>query len=1114
MDRLAAERLMHRFANATPEQRAQFYQRMRDEGISPAQLPLIPRPIQGGPQGLSHAQARLWFIWNLDRLGNAYHIVRALRLSGPLDGQALQSALSELAARHESLRTVFRAGEGGEGEAVVLPSAPPELARWDLRGQEDALAQARGLAQQVADTPFDLCQGPLLRAGLVRLDEQDYVLVLAMHHIVSDAWSMGVLVEELVARYMAHAAPGTARQWPALPVQYADYAAWQRNWLDAGERERQLAYWREALAWEEGVPPTVRLSADHPRRADGRYRAANETVTLDAPLARSLREVAQAHEASLFMVLLAGFMALLHRYTGQDTLRLGVPIANRHRRETEGLIGLFVNTQLLQARVDGRTTLAGVLARVRAAALGAQAHQDLPYEQLVESLRQARGSHPGALFEVMYNHLQSAPSDQRRRVGSLDIAEYPLEGRSAQCELVLTTTEDGTGAIRAVLTYARELFEAPRMRRLGGHYLEMLRALARDAGQAVADVVLLAPDEDAELRAWGEGAPREAEALPVHARVEAHAARKPDAVALVSGGRTLSYAELNRRANRVAHRLIALGVGPDVQVGVALPRSVAMVVALLGILKAGGAYVPLDPDYPAQRLADMARDADIALLLVDADTGTPAAGWTPVRRLRMADTGLEEAQDHAGHESNPGVPVHADHPIYVMYTSGSTGRPKGVVAVHRGVDRLVGGARYARLDETVRMLQFAPLAFDASTLEIWGTLCNGGTLVQAPAGPLGLADLAGVLRGQSVNTAWLTAALFNQLVTHQADALAGLGQLITGGEAMSAHHAALARQAMPHGELINGYGPTETTTFAACRRVDDLDLARGAVPVGTPIGCTRCVLLDQTLQPVPAGVAAELYIGADGLARGYLGQAGMTASRFVADPCGPPGARLYRTGDLARWRHDGQLEYLGRLDGQVKLHGHRIEMGEVESALLRQPGVAQAAAAVRAGALVAYVVAGGDARPDTAALRRALREALPAYLVPSAIGVLRAIPLTGNGKIDRAALPDIEDAAAARQAPQGETEMALADLWRDVLQAGPVGRDQTFFSVGGHSLAAMRLQARVRERFGVDLPLRLFFEQATVASLAGEIDAARGREQAGEQDELASMAALLAGLEN
>ncbi|WP_144635207.1 non-ribosomal peptide synthetase [Bordetella genomosp. 13] len=1143
MERLAAERLMQRFGNATPDQRAQFYQRMRAEGILPSQLPLIPRSAHAdGPEPLSYAQARLWFIWNLDRQGNSYHIARALRLRGPLDADALQRALAALVARHESLRTVFRAGEGGEGEQVVLAAQPPVLARWDLRGQSDAQARARAHAQQVADTPFDLCAGPLLRAGLVRLDEQEHVLVLAMHHIVSDAWSMGVLVEELVTQYRSHASTGGAAVLPPLPIQYADYAAWQRNWLEAGERERQLEYWRDALLAGGDAPVATQWQADHPRRADGRHRAASHALTLDAPLAQSLRATAQAHGASLFMVLMAGFVALLHRHTGQGTVRLGMPIANRHRSETERLVGLFVNTQLLQARLDGRTTLAELLARVRAAALGAQAHQDLPYEQLVEALQDSRGA--GPLFEIMYNHLQSAPSSQHRRVGELDIADYPLDGRAAQCDLMLATSEDGTGEVRVQLTYAQELYEAWRVRRFGEHYVAVLRALASDAERAVGEIALLDPEEDAQLRAWGAGPARAVAAQPVHARFEAQATRTPDAVALVNGDQSLSYTELNRRANRLAHRLAELGVGPDVQVGIALPRSAAMVVGLLGILKAGGAYVPLDPDYPAQRLADMARDAAIALLLVDAGTDAAAPAWTQVPRLRLDEQGLAHqglahgdrpqgppndpgladagqppaapaaARGASGHDANPAIPVHPDHPIYVMYTSGSTGRPKGVMATHRAVDRLITGARYARLDAGVRMLQFAPLAFDASTLEIWGTLCNGGTLVQAPAGPLGLGDLAAVLRGQAVNVAWLTAALFNQLVTHEPDALAGLDQLITGGEAMSTHHAARARQAMPRGELVNGYGPTETTTFAACRRVDASDLARSAVPIGTPIADTYCVLLDEALQPVPAGVAAQLYIGGAGLARGYLGQAGMTAARFVADPHGPAGARLYRTGDLARWRHDGQLEYLGRLDGQVKLQGHRIEMGEVEAALLRQPGVAQAAAAVRRDALVAYVVARSDARLDTAALRRALQDALPAYLVPFAIGVLQGIPLTGNGKVDRAALPDIADDAAARQPPQGETETALAQLWREVLETGPVGRDQAFFSVGGHSLAAMRLQARVRERFGVELPLRLFFGQATVASMAVEVDAARTAGQAGEQDELASMAALLDGLEN
>jgi amino acid adenylation domain-containing protein len=610
------------------------------------------------------------------------------------------------------------------------------------------------------------------------------------------------------------------------------------------------------------------------------------------------------------------------------------------------------------------------------------------------------------------------------------------------------------------------------------------------------------------LKTWGDNARAVDSVTAVHRLFEGQAKAQPQATAVVFGAESLSYTELNAQANRLAHRLMALGVKPESRVGIAMERSPQMVVALLGILKAGGAYVPLDPAYPQERLAYMVADSGIELLLTHSALGGHIPGSQGFDVLELDRLQLQDEPAH-----DPQVAVHADNLAYVIYTSGSTGKPKGVEVLHRAIVRLVGNADYARLDSSVRMLQFAPLAFDASTFEVWGSLCNGGVLVQAPAARPSFDELAEVIEREHVTTAWLTAALFNQMLESHPQALGGLRQLLSGGEAMSAHHARQALERFGQSELVNGYGPTECTTFAVCHAVRTADVQRDSVPLGGPIVGTTCHVLDASLHPVPQGVVGELYLGGAGLARGYLKRAGLTAERFVATE---GGQRLYRTGDLVRWNNEGQLEYLGRIDHQVKVRGFRIELGEIEAQLLAQESVREAVVVANqgpAGARLVGYVSGQEI--DTAVLRARLAEALPDYMVPGALVVLDALPLNANGKVDRKALPDAQFGGAQEyEAPQGEVEEALSQIWSQVLGVQRVGRNDNFFELGGHSIAVLRMQTRLQKQFSVQLPLRTYFENPTLVAIGAILQAESRTAQNDEADELGQMAALLEMLED
>jgi len=1070
--------------------------RLRAEGRRERPMPVAVLTAAQRGQGLplSHAQERQWFLWQLDPRSAAYHMSGAMQLRGALDADALRAALGDLVARHESLRTVFRAGTDGVPMQWVQETSEASVEIVDLRTQpaDTRAARLAEEARRIKATPFDLTQGGLLRVALLRTADEVQLLVVAMHHIVSDGASMQVLLEELATGYAARL-QGHAAGIAAPALQYADYAAWQRDWLAAGEAERQAAWWRAQLGHEH---PVLELRTDRPRQPRASYRAARHGFELPAPLLAKLRALAQAEGATLFIVLLAGLQALLHRYTGQQDIRVGAAIANRGRPEFERIIGLFVNTLVLRNRIDGRTPLAGVLAQAREAVLGAQAHQDLPFEQLVQLLQPERSMSHSPLVQVMFNHLLE-DRGALRQLGGLDAEDHALPDLEAQFELVLEVRERVGGPLRLDLIYAVELFDADTIERMAGHYLAVLEAVAGDATRAVGDVALLAASEQAEIARWSVDGTHEPGAEPVHRAIARHARQQPAAIALLFADEALSFAELNRRANRLAHRLVALGVRPDARVGIVMERSVELVVGLLAILKAGGAYLPLDPEYPAQRLAYMVDDSGIDLLLTHRATRDciAARGGLRVLEIDSLDLGSEP-------ESDPEVALHGENLAYVIYTSGSTGKPKGAAVRHDALHSCMAWMQRVYVlsrDDTV--LHKAPFGFDVSVWEMFWPMTAGARLVVAnPGDHRDPERLVQLIERHQVTTLNFVPSMLQAFLAHPGiESRTRLRYIICGGEAMPAETQKEALQRLAGASLQNLYGPTETTihvTQWTCR-----DDGESLVPIGRPISDTQAWVLDAELHRVPRGVAGELYLGGVNLARGYLNRAGLSAERFVADPFGA-GGRLYRTGDLVRWNAEGQIEYLGRIDHQVKIRGLRIELGEIEAQLAAQPEVRESVVVAKEGpagaTLVGYVSPRGDAPVDTAVLRERLGQSLPDYMVPRAIVVLDALPLNANGKVDRKALPEPDGLAGARayEAPQGEVARTLAAIWSELLQVPQVGQHDNFFDLGGHSLLLIRAHRLLQDRLRIELPLVQLFKHPTVESLARAIEQGGGRAEA------------------
>ncbi|WP_186066623.1 non-ribosomal peptide synthetase/type I polyketide synthase [Burkholderia gladioli] len=1039
---------------------------------------------------LSFEQQRLWFLDQLHPDSTLYHVPVALRVAGAFDVAAFQGALEAVVARHEVLRTAFAVERGVPTQRIAAAHglAVPLVDLAALPAGQ-AEPEAQRLVREAASLPFDLAAGLPLRCTIVRLGPLDHVIALTLHHIAFDGWSTGVLIREIRELYEARTQQRPPRLAP-LPLQYADFALWQRGWLDGSLLEGKLDYWRRQLA---GASARLALPTDRPRPAVQSLRGATQAFTVPRQTADALRRVGREAQTTLFTTLYAAFQVLLWRYSGEVDICVGTPVANRNHLETEALVGFFVNTLVLRTPLDPLEGFDALLRRARDTALAAYAHQDVPFERLVEELNPQRELSHSPLYQVMLV-LQNAPADELS-LGDLEIRPYALGGVTAKCDLTLNVDEDASG-LACRFEYCADLFDATTIERMATQFQQLLEEVVNAPSRAVGMLPLVDQTTRAALlrEALGETVALAHPTIPAlfAERVAAH----PRAIAVEAGEQgefALTYAELDARANRLAQGLRALGVGPDVPVALCAQRSAEMVVGLLGILKAGGAYLPLDPDYPPERLDYLVEDARPRALVGDAGLIAALAARLPSPPPSIA---LDAATLDAWPAEPPPLALHGDHLAYLVYTSGSTGQPKGVAITHRNVARLVHRNGYFDAAAAPRVLQFASLNFDAATFEIWAPLLNGGTLVMAAPQRHSLERLAATLVERRIDMLWLTASLFDQMVERHLPAFASVRHVLTGGEALSLPHVRRFLEAGFATRLTNGYGPTESTTFACCHAIEPASLGAQSVPIGRPIANTRAHVLDARGEPVPVGIAGELWLGGEGLARGYLNRPDLSAERFVPDPFAADGSRLYRTGDLVRRLPDGTLDYVGRIDSQVKIRGFRIETGEIEAVLLAMPWVAGAAVAVIEDEdgerrLAAYVVRRPEAREvDPGGLRGLLRQRLPEYMMPSAFVELDALPLTANGKIDLRALPAPSFAAdrAEHVAPRTPLEELLAGIWARVLKLDRVGVHDNFFDLGGHSLSATQVVAELREHLPMELPLRAFFEAPTIEAFAQVVE--------------------------
>jgi amino acid adenylation domain-containing protein len=1045
----------------------------------------VTAQVRSGDPPLSFAQQRLWFMDHLLTEKGVYNIPTMWRLLGPLDIQILQRSLDVMVSRHESLRTRFTARKGEPVQ--VIESVPPVAFLMTDLGtmlNDEVEERARQIAWTAARQPFNLATGPLLRAELLHVAADDHFLLLNIHHIVSDGWSMAIVGRELSVLYNALVS-GREPELPELPVQYADYAIWQREWLSGEELLRQLGYWKTQLV----NLPTLELPTDHKRPAVQSHRGGRLATLLPAELAEALKELGRSEGATLFMTLLAAFQVLLYRYSGEEDIAVGTPIAGRRRTEVEGLIGFFANTLVLRVSLAGEPTFRELISRVRESALGSYTHQDVPFEKLVEELAPPRDLSRNPLFQVCFA-LQNTPAAPLMLDG-LQVSRVTLSTNHAKFELTLTMRETPDG-LHAGWEYSTDLFERTTIEQMARHFQVLLESIAADPGERIGRLPLMSKSELHRLLVrWNTTAADYPRQACIHALVEQQAARTPKAVAVLQENATCSYAELNARANQLANYLRAQGAERRTFVGICMERRPELIVGLLAILKAGAAYVPLDPDLPLARLSFMIEDTG-ARLVITQESLLARFPATPARVVCL-DRDWSDIATHSN--TNFVSDTTPDDVACVMYTSGSTGTPKGVAIRQEGVVRLIRQPNYVSLTPEDTIAQVSNVAFDATTFEIWGALVNGAKVVIISRDvTLSPHLLAEALMKHRVSCIFVTTALFNLISMEKPDAFSGLRYVLFGGETCDAQRVKAVLEAGPPQHLLHVYGPTEASTFATFYEVARAS-KDGTIPIGRPISATEVFLLDSRGQIVPPRVVGEIYIGGPGVAAGYVGRPEETGSRFVRHPllASDSNERVFRTGDLGRWRSDGCIEFVGRNDDQVKIRGFRVEPSEVSSILNTHPGVRMSHVIARKVAtgdidLTAYFVSRGGLDIPVAELRRFLSSRLPHYMVPVSLIPVPLIPLLPNGKVDSQALPDPVMHAGRTftdyVAPRDETERVVCRIWAEVLGISRVGLDDNFFEIGGHSLAAARLFARLDEEFGIHPPLGVLFSAPTVRALA------------------------------
>ncbi len=1054
-------------------------------------IPPLQPVSRDGPLHLSFAQERLWFLSEYEPGCTAYNLPRACRLTGQLDAEILERALGEIVRRHEVLRTTFHR-QNGEVVQVIVPVADFKLPVVELSGlpREQHEAEARRIITNNLQTPFDLAVGPLIWAKLFRLDSQEHILLVNMHHIISDGWSLGVFDRELSVFYTAFRS-GQPASIPPLAVQYADYAAWRRQWIEGDELEKRSKYWREQLAGA----PALELPTDHPRPPQQTYSGTRLPLIFPDGLAATIAAFNQKSGVTPFMSLLAAFQVLLSRYARQEDILVGTPIATRQRVELEDLIGFFVNMQAMRGNLSGNPSFLELVGQVRQTSLEAL---DLPFEELVKALNPVRDPSRHPLFQVVFA-LQNTP-EHPLTLADLTSVDYPLPGTTTHFDLELHLWQCGN-SWEGHFVYNTDLFEKTTIDRMAQHYLTLLENLLAQPERPVSQAPMLTVTEQHQLVVeWNATTTDFPKDKCVHQLFDVQAEKTPEAMAMKFEGESLTYSELNQRANQLAHHLRGLlGVGPDVPVGICMRPSLDLVVGMLAVLKAGGAYLPLDAENPMDRLAFMLEDAQAPVLLTRRDLLARMPRQSGMVICLDADWKV------IGHASRQ-TPANTSSPkslACIIYTSGSTGKPKGVAVPHRAISRLVLNTNYIRLGQNDRLAQVSNVSFDAATFEIWGALLNGCQLIGITREVmLSPKNFARELRDQGITVMFLTTAFFNQVAREAPDAFANLRIVMTGGEALDPSWVRTVLEHQPPQRLLNVYGPTENTTFTTSHDIQHLNSNATHVPIGRPIANTQVYILDPHLNPVPIGVAGELFTGGDGLARSYWNRPELTAARFVKNPFqNNPDKKIYRTGDLCRWLPDGSIEFLGRSDDQVKIRGFRVEPGEIEAALRRHPDLEQAAVLTRFATdglkqIAAWIVVRKGREVVLSKLRQELGQWLPDYIIPGAFTLVESLPLNANGKVDRRALSKMtgRDLATDKtcEAPHTDVERQMAAIWQAALNVPEVGIHDNFFDLGGHSLLAMRLITEIQKHFNSDVSLASLFEAPTVAEFAPLLEKRRG----------------------